>query len=78
MGTFPMGVPAEEKRENAEGGPTKVYIDVRATPPRDFMIRKEDGEKHGFTRGVGVALVGLRGWGGRIIRRPVGKGLGSF
>jgi hypothetical protein len=32
-GDLPDGVPVEEKRENTEGEPTKVYIDVRSTPP---------------------------------------------
>ena len=43
-GDLPEGVQVEEKRENTEKGPTKVYIDVRSTPPRDFKITKADGK----------------------------------
>ena len=57
---MPEGVPAEEKRENTERGPTKVYIDVREAPPR----------------GVVGARVGVRVWEGRNIAMHVGSGLG--
>ena len=63
MGIFLMGIPPEEKRENTEKGPAKVYTDVRATPPREFPIKKEDGEKHGFTRGCGGCSIWFRGLG---------------
>ena len=62
-GDLPEGVPAEEKRENTEKGPTKVFIDVRDTPPRDFPIHKKDGEKHGFTRGCGGCSSWFKGLG---------------
>ena len=43
--------------------PTKVYIDVRDTPPRDFPISKKDGETHGFTRGCGGCSSWFKGLG---------------
>ena len=34
-----------------EQGDRVVYVDTKSRIPRDFFIKKEDGEKHGFTRG---------------------------
>lgn len=43
-----------EKLENygkESGGQPAVIVKTRATAPREFQIRKECAEKHGFTRG---------------------------
>ena len=62
-GDLPEGVPPEEKKENLEKGPGKIYIDVRSKVPMEFPIQKADGKKHGFTKGCGGCSSWFRGLG---------------
>ena len=63
-GELPEGVPAEEKREGS--GPGKIVVETREQVPRDFYIRKEDAEKHGYTKGC----EGCSSWFKGLSRRP--------
>jgi len=40
-----------------------IIIETRARAPREFYIRKEDAEKHGYTRGCGGCSSWFRGLG---------------
>jgi hypothetical protein len=46
-------------REDSGG----IVVKMRTPPPRDFQIRKEDAEKHGFTRGCPGCSSWFRGLG---------------
>jgi hypothetical protein len=48
-----------------EGGPATV-VKFRKPPPRAFQIRKEDAEKHGYTRGC----AGCSSWFRGMARQP--------
>ena len=51
-GEVPEGVEAEEpeeRRKGVEGG--AVEVKMRELRPREFQIRKEDADRHGFTQG---------------------------
>ena len=60
-GDLPEGVPAEEKKRDQGSGNTVVFVQTREKAPRDFYIRKEDAEKHGYTRGCGGCSSWFRG-----------------
>ena len=49
-----------EKRTGNEGG---VTVKMRQQRPKDFLIRKEDAEKHGYTRGCGGCSSWFKGLG---------------
>jgi hypothetical protein len=51
------------------GAAGRVMINVRQPPPREFYIRKEDGEKHGYTKGCSGCSSWFRGLG----RQPHSK-----
>ena len=63
-GDLPEGVPAVEARpvDTGIGGKT-IFVETRARAPRDFHIRKEDAEKHGYTKGCGGCTSWFRGLG---------------
>ena len=48
-GDLPEGVPVEERVEGSMPG--RIVIETQEKAPRDFYIRKEDAELHGYTRG---------------------------
>jgi hypothetical protein len=48
-------------REGLGGG--GIVVKVRAPPPRSFQIRKEDAEKHGYSRGCSGCSSWFRGLG---------------
>ena len=54
-----------EEPRIAETGP-RIEIKVREPPPRAFQIRKEDAERHGYTRGCG----GCSSWFRGLSRQP--------
>ncbi len=49
----------EEKGEGVEGG--AVEVKMKEVKPREFQIRKEDAEKHGYTQGCAGCSSWLRG-----------------
>jgi hypothetical protein len=48
---------------DAREGPAGVVVKMRAPPPRSFQIRKEDAEKHGYSRGCAGCSSWFRGLG---------------
>ena len=52
---------AEEKEDSGRFCSKPVVIKVRELKPREFQIRKEDAEKHGYTRGCGGCSSWFRG-----------------
>ena len=65
-GDVPDGVPLVDGVRDTGDKERTVYIDTRAKAPRDFHIRKEDAEKHGFTRGC----AGCSSWFKGLARQP--------
>jgi hypothetical protein len=65
-GDVPQGVPAAESRSQPSAVSEPVIVTVRGRVPREFYIRKEDGEKHGYTRGCG----GCSSWFKGLARQP--------
>jgi hypothetical protein len=55
----------EEKTNAAERQPS-VIVKTRSVGPREFQIRKEDAEKHGYTRGC----PGCSSWFRGLARQP--------
>ena len=64
-GDVPEGVPVEEKIEEGNGNKV-VFVETRHKVPRDFYIKKEDAEKHGYTQGCG----GCSSWFTGLARQP--------
>ncbi len=62
-GELPEGVPAEEVRQEEGIGNRPMVIQTKNTAPRDFYIKKEDAEKHGYTRGCGGCSSWFKGLG---------------
>ncbi len=62
-GDLPEGVPAEEIRQREETGDRPIVIQTRKMAPRDSYIKKDDAEKHGYTRGCGGCSSWFRGLG---------------
>ena len=68
-GEMPEGVEAKDvKKAEEDGGERErmlssepVVIKVREVKPREFQIRKEDAEKHGYTRGCAGCSSWFRG-----------------
>ena len=54
---------AEAVKEGPKQYDDKFVVYTRRVPPRAFQIRKEDGEKHGFTRGCAGCSSWFRGLG---------------
>ena len=52
--------------EGLESGGPATVVKVRKAPPRAFQIRREDAEKHGFTRGC----AGCSSWFRGTARQP--------
>ena len=50
-----------KKERGVEGG--KVGVRMKEARPREFQIRKEDAEKHGYARGCGGCSSWFRGLG---------------
>ena len=66
-GDLPEDVPRVEAREGGGGnGGRIVVVNTREQVPRDFHIRKEDAEKHGYTKGCG----GCSSWFKGLARQP--------
>ena len=67
-GEVPEGVSVGEKseREGEGQGPRVVFVGRKEKAPREFYIRKEDAEKHGYTRGCG----GCSSWHRGLGRQP--------
>lgn len=67
---IPEGVPVEESRESSgtERQPHDwvIFIETKASAPRDFQVRKEDAKKCGYTRGCG----GCPSWFKGLARQP--------
>ena len=55
-----------ERKEEKRSGDRVVIVRTREKVPRDFHIRKEDAEKHGYTRGCG----GCSSWFRGLARQP--------
>ena len=51
-GDLPERIPVEERKEETGLGDKVVIIETREKAPRDFYIREEDVEKHGYSRGL--------------------------
>jgi hypothetical protein len=49
--------------ETSRGDSSGIVVTMKAVPPRDFQIRKEDAEKHGYTRGCAGCSSWFRGLG---------------
>jgi len=64
-GDMPEGVPESEKErtESTNKNNQPIIIETRQRAPRDFYIKKEDAEKHGYTRGCGGCSSWFRGLG---------------
>ena len=60
-GEVPEEVKAEPIPAPVVKGP--VFIETRAKAPREFYIKKEDAEKHGYTKGCGGCSSWYRGLG---------------
>jgi hypothetical protein len=56
-------VEPEQVQAEGRGGLGGIVLKVRAPPPRDFQIRKEDAEKHGYSRGCAGCTSWFRGLG---------------
>ena len=66
-GDLPEGVPVVEPREiQSDLGSRPIIIETRERAPREFYIRREDCEKHGYTRGCG----GCSSWFQGLSRQP--------
>ncbi len=66
-GDVPEGVPYERTESSSSGsGDRVVIIETRQKAPRDFYIRKEDAEEHGYTRGC----QGCSSWFRGLARQP--------
>ena len=53
-GELPEEVPEREPREGERPEKEKVIVvDTRSKAPREFYIKKEDAERHGYTKGCG-------------------------
>ena len=65
-GEVPEGVPEEERKSDKNGPENFVFVETKKKPPREFYIRKEDAEKHGYTRGCG----GCSSWFRGLARQP--------
>ena len=63
-GDLPENVPSVEPREVSSGvGNRVVFIETKEKAPREFHIRKEDAEKHCYSRGCGGCSSWLKGVG---------------
>ncbi len=60
------GVVPEEAKERTGEGNRVIVIETRKKVPRECWIRKEDCEKHGYTRGCG----GCGSWFEGLARQP--------
>lgn len=56
-------VEPEVVEKNVRDGAGGIRVKMRTPPPRDFQIRKEDAEKHGYTRGCPGCSSWFRGLG---------------
>jgi hypothetical protein len=56
-------VEPEAVERGARDGLGGITVKMRTPPPRDFQIRKEDAEKHGYTRGCPGCSSWFRGLG---------------
>ena len=56
----------EKEGVKQEGAGGKVYVETKEKVPRDFYIRKEDAEKHEYTKGCG----GCSSWNRGLGRQP--------
>ena len=63
-GEVPEGVEAKEPEKKERGvEEDKVGVRMKEARPREFQIRKEDAEKHGYTKGCGGCSSWFRGLG---------------
>ena len=62
-GDVPEGIPTEERAKDEATGNRTIIVETRERAPREFYIRKEDAEKHGYTRGCGGCSSWFRGLG---------------
>ena len=63
-GDLPEGVPqVEAKPLEMRPGSELVIVETRSKVPREFYIRKEDADKHGYTRGCGGCSSWFKGLG---------------
>ena len=65
-GDLPEGVPARDIPEGQKASGPRIVIETKNKAPRDFYIKKEDAEKHGYTRGCG----GCSSWFKGLARQP--------
>jgi hypothetical protein len=56
-------VEPEALPQTSRGNSSGIVIKVRSLPPRSFQIRKEDAEKHGYSRGCAGCSSWFRGLG---------------
>jgi hypothetical protein len=61
-GDMPEGVPAREIPESSGTG-NPIVIETRRKVPREFYIKQEDAEKHGYTRGCAGCSSWFKGLG---------------
>jgi hypothetical protein len=56
-------VEPEALPETSRGDSSGIVVKVKSLPPRNFQIRKEDAEKHGYSRGCSGCSSWFRGLG---------------
>ena len=56
-------VDGEERASGSGGAPEVVVVNTREKEPRKFYIKKQDADRHGFTRGCGGCSSWFRGLG---------------